>query len=62
MIKKCLTVEDGVRVTTDLRKECSLNSEVSKREGLANGSSTRFNGLPVVISAAPDGQPYNLVL
>ena len=56
------TVEDGVRVTTDLRRECSLDSEVSKREGLANGSSTRFKGLPVVISAAPDGQPYNLVL
>ena len=56
------TVEDGVRVTTDLRRECSLDSEVSKREGLANGNSTRFKGLPVVISAAPDGQPYNLVL
>ena len=56
------TVEDGVRVPTELRKECSLNSEVALREGLASGNSTYFKGLPFVISAAPDGQPYNLAL
>ena len=56
------TVEDGVRVPTDLRKECSLNSEVALREGLADGTSTHFKGLPVVFTAAPDGQPYNLSL
>lgn len=54
------TVEDGVRVPTDLRKECSLNSEVALREGLADGTSSHFKGLPLVFTAAPDGQPYNL--
>ena len=57
------TVEDGVRVPTDLRKECSLNSEVALREGISDGTaSTHFKGLPVVFCAAPDGQPYNLSL
>ena len=56
------TVEDGVRVPTDLRMECSLNSEVALREGLADGTSSHFKGLPLVFTAAPDGQPYNLSL
>lgn len=57
------TVEDGVRVPTDLRMECSLNSEVALREGISDGTaSTHYKGLPVVFTAAPDGQPYNLSL
>ncbi len=57
------TVEDGVRVPTDLRKECSLNSELALSEGISDGTaSTHYKGLPVVFTAAPDGQPYNLSL
>ena len=57
------TVEDGVRIPTDLRKECSLNSELALSEGISDGTaSTHYKGLPIVFTAAPDGQPYNLSL
>lgn len=56
------TVEDGVRVPTELRKQCSLDAEVAKQEGLQNGTGSYFKGLPVCFTAAEDGQPYNLAL
>lgn len=52
------TIEDGKRVPTDLRYECSENLEVGKREGLVDGDCV-FRGLPFGLTLAEDGIPYN---
>lgn len=54
------TVEDGKRVPTELRKQCSQDGEIAKQEGLLDGYSYIWKGLPLCLSDAEDGQPYNL--
>lgn len=51
------TVEDGVRVPTELRYECSNDLEVAKREGVLDRECV-FRGLPYCICLAEDGAPY----
>lgn len=53
------TVEDGVRVPTDLRKQCSADIDVAKAEGLGD-EVFFFRCLPLCRVYAADGQPYNL--
>lgn len=54
------TVEDGKRVPTELRIQCTKDNAVVKQEGLQDGISAYFYGLPYIFAPAEDGQPYKL--
>ena len=53
------TYEDGIRVPTDLRKKCSLDTATAQAEGLGD-EVFMFRCLPLCRVLAEDGQPYNL--
>ncbi len=52
------TVEDGKRVATDLRMQCTTDVETGKKEGLMD--IPPMECLPCCMTYAQDGQPYNL--
>jgi putative aldouronate transport system substrate-binding protein len=54
------TVENGKRVPTDLRYQCSSDEATAKKEGLMDGDVFPLRGLPMCFTLAEDGQPYNL--
>lgn len=50
------TVEDGKRVPTELRIQCTKDSDLANQEGLLDN----IRGLPYIFTRAEDGQPFNL--
>lgn len=54
------TVENGKRVPTDLRIQCTRDEDIARQEGLQDGISAHFYGIPYVFTPAEDGQPYDL--
>lgn len=52
--------EEGKRVPTELFLECISNEEISNQEGLYGGSGSMWRCLPICMTLAEDGQPYNL--
>lgn len=54
------TVEDGVRVPTELRLQCMANDDIANQEGLYARTGSLWRCLPICHAVAEDGQPYNL--